>query len=234
VTARAFEGFRAGQRATTLPVQFFTELLETIEDPDELRVTLYALYAIPRPGRPHSMRVSALAAEAPLARHYGERAVEVVARAVGLAAERGTLLTLGVDDPTRGGSDSLVFVNNESGRRLMERIANGLEAAPDGGRVIARFDAKPEGVVAVYEAEFGHTPAQSVELSLMEWREQTSGAWVADALREAARQNKRSWSYAEAILRRWKAEGRNDEATEGHPGRRAGRADPYEHLYRRD
>ncbi len=225
----AFEGFRAGQRATTLPVQFFTELLETIEDPDELRVTLYALYAIPRPGRPHAMRVSALAAEAPLARHYGDRAVEVVQRAVGLAAERGTLLTLGLDD-----DDALVFVNNESGRRLMERIASGLGGAPDGGRVVSRVAAKPEGVVAVYEAEFGHTPAQSVQLSLVEWQEQTSGAWVADALREAARQNKRSWSYAEAILRRWKAEGRNDEAIEGHSGRRTGRPDPYEHLYRRD
>lgn len=230
-TARAFEGFRAGQRATTLPVQFFTELLETIEDPDELRVTLYALYAIPRPGRPHSMRVSALAAEAPLGRHYGDRAAEVVARAVGLAAARGTLLTLGLDDDAGPGGDMLVFVNNESGRRLKERIASGLGAPPDGGRVVARVDTKPEGVVAVYEAEFGHTPARSVELSLMEWQEQTSDAWVADALREAARQNKRSWSYAEAILRRWKAEGRNDEAAEGHSGRRA---DPYEHLYRRD
>ncbi|MQC18259.1 MAG: DnaD domain protein [Chloroflexi bacterium] len=230
VAARTFEGFRTGQRATTLPVQFFTELLETIDDPDELRVTLYALYAIPKPGRPHALRASALAAEAPLARHYGERAVEVVERAVALAAERGTLLTLGLDDPT--GGDVLVFVNNESGRRLMERIANGLEDAPGGGRVVARSAVRPEGLAAVYEAEIGML-SPSVAAALGEAEQAYPSAWVADALREAARQNKRSWSYAEAILRRWKSEGRTDETAEGHPGR-AGRTDPYEHLYRRD
>ena len=230
-TARTFEGFRAGQRATTLPVQFFTELLETIEDADELRVTLYALYAIPKPGRPHALRASALAAEAPLARHYGERAVEVVERAVGLAAERGTLLTLGLDD-AGAGSDVLVFVNNESGRRLMERIANGLEEPPGGGRVVARSAVRPEGLAAVYEAEIGML-SPSVAAALGEAEQAYPSAWVADALREAARQNKRSWSYAEAILRRWKSEGRTDETAEGHPGR-AGRTDPYEHLYRRD
>jgi len=228
----AFEGFRAGQRATTLPVQFFTELLETIEDPDELRVTLYALYAIPRPGRSHALRVSALAAEAPLARHYGERAAEVVRRAVGLAAERGTLLTLGLDNAGED-DDALVLVNNESGRRLRDRIEHGLEAPPSGGRVVARSAAKPEGVAAVYEAEIGML-SPSVAAALGEAEQAYPSAWVADALREAARQNKRSWSYAEAILRRWKAEGRNDEATEGHPGRRTGRPDPYEHLYQRD
>lgn len=240
--ARTFDGFRAGQRATTLPVQFFTDLLEAIDDPDELRVTLYALYAIPRPGRAHAMSVSALAAEAPLARHYERMrsagvstdAFGVVRRAVGLAAERGTLLTLDLDDGSEDGDDALVFVNNESGRRLRDRMVSGLEAPPSGGRVVARSIAKPEGAVAVYEAEIGML-SPSVAAALGEAEQAYTAGWVADALREAARQNKRSWSYAEAILRRWQAEGRHDEAVERHPGRRrAGRADPYEHLYRRD
>ena len=47
-----FEGFRAGGRAATLPAQFFTEVLPCIDDPDELRVAAYALYAIARPGKP--------------------------------------------------------------------------------------------------------------------------------------------------------------------------------------
>jgi DnaD/phage-associated family protein len=222
-----FEGFRAGQRATTLPVQFFTELLEEIADPDELRVTLYALYAIPRPGRPHALRANALAAEAPLARHYGDATAEVVRRAVDLAAERGTLLTLALDD-----GDALVFVNNEAGRRLRDRIVGGLEAVPEGGRVVARTVVKPQGAVATYEAEIG-TLSPSVGAALAEAEQTYPAGWLEDALREAARQNKRSWAYAEAILRRWQAEGRRDEAAEGHPGR-PGSVDPYEHLYRRD
>lgn len=226
----AFDGFRAGQRATALPVQFFTELLETIDDPDELRVTLYALYAIPRPARQHTLRASALAAEAPLARHYAERSAEVVRRAIALAADRGTLLTLDLEDGTAEG-DALVFVNNEAGRRLRDRIADGLEAAPEGARVVTRSAVRPEGVVAVYEAEIG-TLTPSVASALAEAEQAYPMEWIADALREAARQNKRSWSYAEAILRRWQSEGRRDEAAEGHP--RRGGPDPYEHLYRRD
>lgn len=225
----AFEGFRAGQRATTIPVQFFTQLIEEIEDADELRVTLYALYAIPRPGRPHAMRVSALAAEPPLVRSFerqGEgRADLAIRRAVALASVRGTLLTLPLE-----GDDDLVFVNNEAGRRLRERVAGGIEPPPDGARVLTH-SVKPEGVVAVYEAEIGML-SPSVAAALVEAEGTYPIPWIEDALREAARQNKRSWAYAEAILRRWQAEGRRDEAAEGDPGRRG--ADPYEHLYRRD
>jgi hypothetical protein len=38
-----FEGFVAGGVAVTLPAQLFTELLPVIDDPVELRVTLYAM-----------------------------------------------------------------------------------------------------------------------------------------------------------------------------------------------
>ena len=223
-----FEGFRAGQRATAIPVQFFTELLEGIDDPDELRVTLYALYAIPRPGRAPAMRLSTLAAEAPLARHYGDRAAEVVTRAARRAVERGTMLALDVLDDARAG-DALLFVNNEAGRRLRERIASGAEPAPAGVRVKHSMVA-PSRVAEAYEAEVG-TLTSSVSLRLAEAEQIYPAEWIVDALREAARQNKRSWAYAEAILRRWQAEGRRDEAATGHHGRTP---DPYEHLYRRD
>jgi DnaD/phage-associated family protein len=34
--------------------------------------------------------------------------------------------------------------------------------------------------------------------------------WTLDAIHEAAVQNKRSWKYIEAILKRWKAQGNQD------------------------
>ncbi len=220
-----FEGFRAGQRAQAVPVQFFTEVLPAIEDADELRVTLYALYALGRPGRQAALRVSALAGEPPLARALGDRAAEATAVAVEAAVARGVLLTLPLED-----GDALVFVNNEGGRRLRERVASGAEAIP-GVRPAPRVTAAATGTPsAVYEQEIGLL-SPSVGAALAEAEQAYPGAWIVDALREAARQNKRSWSYAEAILRRWQAEGRGDETTTGHPGRSA---DPYAHLYRRD
>ena len=35
-------------------------------------------------------------------------------------------------------------------------------------------------------------------------------SWIMDALKETAVQNKRSWAYTEAILKRWQKEGRNN------------------------
>lgn len=75
----------------------------------------------------------------------------------------------------------------------------------------------PEGkpnVFAVYESEIGAlTPTISDELAAA--ADDHPEGWVEDALRESSRVNKRSWKYAQAILKRWKAEGRTDKP---HPG----------------
>ncbi|MEX1021513.1 MAG: DnaD domain protein, partial [Dehalococcoidia bacterium] len=237
-----FEGFRSGQRAQAIPVQFFTEVLPQVTDPEELRVTLYALYAINRPGRVAAMRVSELAAEPPLARAHGDATVEdaraLVAQSVAAAVARGVLLALALED-----GDTLVLVNHDAGRRLRDRIASGAEAVPGapgtrgaGGasaRVAAGGGVPAGRPAAVYEQEIG-TLTPSVAASLAEAEQRYPPGWIADALREAARQNKRAWAYAEAILRRWDAEGRDDEATEGHAAGARGRPDPYAHLYHRD
>lgn len=64
-------------------------------------------------------------------------------------------------------------------------------------------------IYAVYEQEIGVlTPSISNKLELAE-KEYPPG-WVEDALKEASRNNKRSWAYAEAILKRKKSDGLTD------------------------
>ncbi len=43
-----FSGFPTGARATAVPSVFFSEVMPQIDDPDELRVTLYVIYALGR------------------------------------------------------------------------------------------------------------------------------------------------------------------------------------------
>jgi len=66
----------------------------------------------------------------------------------------------------------------------------------------------PAGAIfKVYESEIGvltATIAEELKLAVSEYPD----GWIIDALKEASRQNKRNWSYARAILKRWKAEGR--------------------------
>lgn len=222
-----FEGFRTGARAATFPAQFFTEVLPTIDDPVELRVTVYALYAIPRPGRPlAAMRGNEIAAEEPMARWFAHRGGGAAVRAgLDAAVARGVLLSLPLED-----GDALYLVHNDAGRRLRDRIASGAAAVPNGVRVRAVDMPAPSRPAQVYEQEIGLiTP--TISTALAEAVERTSAAWVVDAIRLAATRNARSWRYAEAILRRWETEGRDDEGAERPAGGRP--ADPYAALVRR-
>lgn len=62
-------------------------------------------------------------------------------------------------------------------------------------------------IIKIYESEIGPiTPIVADELTTAE--KDYPPEWIADALKEASLNNKRSWKYALAILKRWKAEGR--------------------------
>jgi len=70
----------------------------------------------------------------------------------------------------------------------------------------AHADSAPAVVHSVYENEIGLlTPfvAEEIKVALEDYPEE----WIIKALRESASQNKRSWKYALAILKRWKVEG---------------------------
>lgn len=67
--------------------------------------------------------------------------------------------------------------------------------------------AKPEKIILFYEQEFRKvTP--TIQEKLITAKETYSEEWVLEALTEAVTYNKPSWAYAEAILRRWKQEGK--------------------------
>ena len=239
IDGAAFEGFVAGGLATTLPSQFFVELLPEIDDEAELRVTLYAMYAIGRQRGPlRAVRASDLAVEAPLRRALGAcGGDDALAPAIERAAERGSLLTLALD-----GGDTLCFVNDEAGRRSLDRVRSGATALHEGATLAPRrADAgrSVSGPARAYEQEIGLlTPSTSEALA--EACERYPEEWVTDALREAARNNARSWAYAEAILRRWEHEGRDegsrstrDASAQGSAASAARDHGPYERVIRR-
>ncbi|RLT28108.1 MAG: DnaD domain protein, partial [Chloroflexi bacterium] len=214
MTSAPFEGFVAGGAAVTLPAQLLTELLPAIEDDAELRVTLYACYAIGRArGALRAVRASALANEGPLLRAL-ERDVRGVRAAfeVGLnaAIARGTLLACGLDD-----GDTLVLVNNEAGRRALPRIESGALAVPGAAAPMRAANLeRPARPAQVYEQEIG-VLSPSVADALARASERWPEEWIVDALRLAATRNARSWRYAEAVLERWETEGKDDGATRG-------------------
>ena len=224
--APPFEGFRTGTQAITLPAELFSELLPLIEGEAELRVALYALYAIGRKrGQLRAVRASELTRESALMRSLeGCGGAEVLRPSLTAIVGRGALLDCALDD-----GDTLYFVNNEGGRRQRERVQSGALPLSDGRRAAPVTSVERSQPALVYEQEIG-TLTPVVAAALSEAEAHYPDQWVVDALRLAATNNARSWRYAEAILRRWEAEGRDDEAARGD----AGTADPYGHVYRRE
>jgi DnaD/phage-associated family protein len=206
----AFPGFLTGAPATTLPVQLFTELLPAIADPVELRVTLYALFAIQRRrGRLRAVRESELASEGPLAsalEPLGGR--EALRFGLAAARARGVLLACALED-----GDALYFVNSDVGRRSLAAVQSGAIPAPALVRAHVPAD-EPPAPARVYESEIG-TLTPAIADALASACERYPEAWVVEALQLASRRGARNWNYAAAVLRGWEHEGRSDEPTTG-------------------
>jgi len=235
-----FEGFPAGALATAIPNLFFTAVLPRISDPAELVVSLYFFFAHGRKkGQPRFLTHAELAADHVLAAALDSLGEGALRRGLNAAVERGMLLRLDVEpDSAAGGhagqAQELYFLNTAAGRREVAAIEAGEQ---DLGRLLPRPTEPPEvrpNIFELYEQHIGPlTPMVAEYLKGAE--EQYPADWFQPAFRIAVEQNKRSWSYIAAILRRWEAEGPDYEKAgrdlEG-PGRKRPLSGRYRHLVR--
>ena len=228
-----FAGFPTGAMRTPIPNVFFSEVLPQIEDEAELRVTLYVFYALARrKGYPRFVTLNELRAEAPLLAALGNGsdagATEKLERGLEAAIERGTLLFLDIElgstpSPPEGrgqgeGFSRLILLNTASDRRAVEQLQDGRIQLGRALPPVRAAAASPKGnVFQLYEENIGPlTPIVAEELREAEALYPVE--WIEEAFREAALLNKRSWRYAEAILRRWATEGRKREKAGRDPG----------------
>ena len=109
------------------------------------------------------------------------------------------------------------LLNTESNRRELARRRAGLGTGPGVGRQFTPpelvedapeppADARPN-IYVLYEDNIGTIGVMLAE-ELKEAEERYPQPWISEAFRIAVRENKRSWSYISAILRRWASEGR--------------------------
>ncbi len=216
-------GFPNSGLATAVPNQFFARVLPQIETPEELVVSAYFFFAQQLKRRsPRYVTKRELAADATLARTLshlvaqgpsperippGEDALE---RGLDLAVWRGTLLRARAGSSSR--EEEIYVVNTPANRRALEELTAGDlhldESLPPAA------NANGSGIFALYEQNI--RPVSSlIADELKEAEQRYPENWIRDAFREAVGLNKANWRYIESILRRWEAEGRQDEK----PGR---------------
>lgn len=213
-----FPGFPGGKvRFTRIPGPFFKDLLPQIDDLNELKVTLYALWQLDRmEGDPRYLQkedfsedelfMGGLAAE-------GAAALEALDAALLRAVERGTLLAAELE--LSGEARRFYFLNTPRGRQALQAVADG-EWQPSGeARHPIELAQERPNVFELYEQHIGPlTPM--IAQALEEAEKEFPPAWIEEALRIAVENNARKWSYVEAILRRWQEEGRDERRHQGH------------------
>jgi DnaD/phage-associated family protein len=192
---KPFKGFTDSESFTQLPDAFFRQLLGEIDDAAELKVTLYFLWRVEHMGsafrtlRESDFEAKELGLSANKIRSGLEKAVQ-----------RGTILKVGKE------AETYFLLNSPRGRAAAQAVESGTwdpkAAAP-------AVPLERPNIFRLYEENIGAlTPL--IADALKDAEETYSAEWVADTIELAVKNNKRSWKYCEAILRRWKEEGRGE------------------------
>ena len=189
-----FKGFTDSETFTQLPDGFFHHLLKEIQDTDELKVTLYFLWRIEHMDGPFR----ALCETDFDSKDMGQN-VDETKSGLGKAVKRGSILK------SMHEADVFYFLNSPRGRAAAEAFAKGQWR--ESARILSAPPMERPNVFKLYEENIGPlTPLIADTLKDAEKLYQSD--WIADAIELAVKNNKRSWKYCEAILKRWKEEGR--------------------------
>ena len=192
-SALMFPGFSNSETFSQFPDGFFRQLLVEITDLGELKVTVYALWRIG-----HMDGSFRALAEADFDGHDLGLDPDELRLGLQQAEKRGSLLK------SVHNSQALYFINSSSGRAAAQAFAQ--HGWPESGSVVSAPLERPN-VFRLYEENIG--PLTPLIADALNDAEATfSAAWVADAIELAVKRNARSWKYCEAILKRWKEDGR--------------------------
>lgn len=217
-----FDGFPPGKpRVIALPAAFITELLPLIDDLAELKVMLYFFWAIQqREGRFRYLSrtdftssgsfMAGMVAAVP-----SQPAEETLNVALERACRRGVLLRAEV--MLENGAEQLYFINAEPGRIAVEQIRKGLWQPGDAGKPVEILPERPN-IYQLYEANIGPLTPMIAE-SLKDAEREYPPQWLPEAIRIAVESNARSWRFIQAVLDRWKREGKQNEVASEHAER---------------
>lgn len=209
---KGFAGFPEGkQRITPVPNLFFSDLLPIIDSLAELKVTLYAFWALgQQEGKVRYLRLADFVGDPIFYKGMGptdETAKEALLDGLERAVARGTFLHLTVEGAN--GTNDLYFLNTERGRSAVDGITRGeWRPSPDDQEPITLLIERPN-IFVLYEQNIGQlTPMIADELR--EAEATYPARWIEEAIKLAVSNNVRRWRYVQAILERWRLEGRQD------------------------
>lgn len=206
-----FTGFPRNTLHTPTPDPLLGSLLEEIHDLAELKATLRGLWLLHRKRQgTRAVALDEFLADPTLLRGIRPDpqtadAPDEIRRGLRLAVRRGVFLA----HETAPGQVYFAL-NNDAGRRAIAQLKQN-PAAPDQPGPLTPQEAPPRerpNIFALYEDTIGLLTPILAE-RLQEAEERYPPAWIREAFELAALENKRSWGYIDAILKRWGSEGKS-------------------------
>ena len=200
---------------TPIPAGFFSELLPAIDDVGELRLTLYAFWALARkPSAGRYLRKSELCEDRLLLESFGGNAGENEARLIAAlerCVARGTLLQ--VRPSGEGGAEPLYLLNSPRGRAAAEGLVRGEWKPGDDTAPVELMLDRPN-IFNLYEQNIGPLTPMIAD-RLREAEASFPAVWIEEAIGIAVENNVRKWGYVQAILDGWQRQGKDDREDRG-------------------
>ncbi len=193
---RVFSGFNTG--IEVVPTQFFEEILPYIDDPAELKVSVFVFHLLNRflvrddftEQKTFMDGLSEDPAEAEALLDAGLQAAE----------QRGMLLTACYD------GQPIYFLNSPKGRSALERLENGTWVPDAFAHLSGQTEVFRPTIFRLYEENIGPLTPMIADI-LRDCEKDYPYDWIRDAVSEAVINNARSWRYIDSILRSWKENG---------------------------
>lgn len=206
-----FDGFKAGKtRHIRLPAQFFEELVPMIDDAAELKVILFCFWALhQKEGDFRYLRRGDFVNSDPLMEGLAASEPDadpeiVLDLALTRAVEREALLCAEVK--VNSHSERLYFLNTELGRKAVSNVNSGAWKPGDADNPVEILPERPN-IYQLYEDNIGMVSPMLREM-LKSAEDDYPAGWIEDAFQLAIAQNVRRWAYIQAILERWRTEGK--------------------------
>jgi DNA replication protein len=207
-----FPGFTEGKlKLTPIPNLFFSELLPAIDHLGEMKVTLYAFWALAkRESRFQYLRRGEMVSDQILLESLSSpnlQPIDALDDALERAVARGTLLQASID--FEDATETFFFLNTPKGRAALKGIERG-EWLPSGEeeRPLELRIERPN-IYTLYEQNIGPLTPMIAE-RLREAETDYPTHWIEDAIGIAVENNVRKWRYVEAILEDWRTKGRDE------------------------
>ena len=211
-----FAGFADGKtRLTKIPEAFFSDLLPQIKYLEELKVVLYFFWRLGQmEGAFRYLHRQDLTQDTRFMEGLGkssEEAVIILDRALDQAVTDNILLEV---EPAGDEDEKVYFLNSPKGRAALEAIRQNLWYPDRSLPITLEYDLERPNIYRLYEEHIGPLTPMIAE-ALREAEATYPPAWVDDAFRAAVENNKRSWRYVEAILKRRQGGGRDERKDRG-------------------